>query len=360
MANEIQSSVCIGSNAGRFQDDGDYIASENVFIGAECGDNVRNNTQCVVIGSQADVVGAATSEIVAVGRNAKAYNTGSVVIGANINDGDYSEAAILIGETQQFVRLGAVLYNDLFNRLFLKSASAEPASGLSNDELYIQIGDPDTDIDGDPLYIFGGFSTGTGRGSEILIEAGYSEDGIAGVVSVRGGIGEGTGNGGDTIIEGGESLAATGGGVLIEGGYGITGGGNVALAGGEADTGGGGIVLITGGFSNASFGGPVLITGGEGADSGGGVEITGSYGPTEGGNVMIGPGSADTAADNGRLELTDGSGNTMIQISEENLMAFYGEVPITRPTVTGNSAMEKADSLVAALAALGLIIDATT
>lgn len=390
MPNSIQASIMIGLNAGQFESDADFISNANVFIGNDCASNARNHDSCVVIGEQAKVRNDGTNEVTVIGRNAKAYNTGSVILGANVNDGDYSEAAIFIGELQRIVRVGTVLFSDAEN-LVLQGNSAEAGSGEANAEMLIAAGTPDIDVTGSALKIKGANATGTGVGGDVIIDAGENSDagGFGGSVTLQGGYGEDTGGkvtiyggsgniaggsadliagsgatGGGVTIIAGDGSAGDGGAITIAGGYGYDfgAGGAVNISAGEGVGGSGGILTLKAGASSAenSNGGEVIIYSGDGTQTGsmgGNVFIYASDGDDTGGNLIFHHGGGTNS---GYTVFADSSQTNEWLKMDDTGIGFFNTAPVAQPTVTGNSAMEKADSLVAALAALGLIIDSTT
>lgn len=163
-------------------------------------------------------------------------------------------------------------------------------------------------VNGSPLRIWGGYTSGAFTASEISIDAGYasSPGGTGGRALLSGGGSDGGGPGGPTIIQGGYST-------------GNFAGGTIAIRAGEGTTGTGN-------------GGDVKLVGGN------------SAGGTKGSVILY---KTDETTKN-------------LQSNDTGL-GFFNTAPIAKPTVSGSRGGNPAlQSLLTAMASLGLITDSTT
>lgn len=199
---------------------------------------------------------------------------------------------------------------------------------------------------------------------------------------------------------GGGAQAGASVGIVASGGINGAGAGDIALTAGRssgAAIAGGGITLAAGmGSTAGSTGGPIAITGGQGTNGvapGGGITVTGGAGIGTGGAVTITGGAAGNSGDGGAVSLIGGAatagvgdgGNAIIRggtsvggaagsvfvgmsntrqvniCSITTSLSMFGAGGATQQTVVGAKGGNAAlTSLLAALAAYGLIIDSTT
>lgn len=187
----------------------------------------------------------------------------------------------------------------------------EPGNGVSSGDtggfFTVQMGNS-VNAAGAALALWGGYTSGSFQASLISIEAGYSS-----------------------------SVGGTGG--------------NLLLASGSADGGGtAGNVYMRGGYSSgANRAGHVYITGGEAQASTG-----------NGGEVIIGGGPSAGGVDGG-VKIVKSDTTSLNLQSNDTGLGFFAATPVAKPTVSGSRGGNPAlQSLLTAMASLGLITDSTT
>lgn len=448
--------IAIGTEAGMLLTD----FSGNVVIGHNALNASDGVEYSVVIGHGAQVDPNFTQNVI-IGAGANGLGEGAVAIGESCGAGEFSVAlgwecntgsnsiaigrdlvvaddAIVIGDASQTsIEIGGIDFSGIASYAIVTppetdySVTTGDGTTGANGSFLVQLGNPAVNVDGANLSLWGGYSSGTGKGSNVKAEAGYSENGEAGYFSGQGGEASGTAKGGDAILSAGNANTGNGGTVFIYGGE-STGGGNggdiyleagvgavngsvsyrVAtvtkfsvdpngngtflgevfsdslknltpgtaltvrgnsgtgvddgawcnVGGGNSVNGNAGYAQIFGGNATGSgYGGDLYASGGNGAtQNAGSAWVFGGYSASAlGGNVYLYPGAG--GAGNGSIQLLRSDYTTKNLESDDTGLGFFGTAPIAKPTVTGNRGGNAAlQSLIAQLAALGIITDGTT